>query len=76
MLILLVFLYNNHRVVHRTLCLYRSLYCGKRNINEETMEVTFNKAGEFYISCYSMDNFELEVKIVAYLEEKKNGIYV
>ena len=32
-------------------------------INEETMEVTFNKAGEFYISCYSMDNFELEVKI-------------
>ena len=31
--------------------------------NEETMEVTFNKAGDFYISCYSKDNMELEVKI-------------
>lgn len=29
-------------------------------INEETMEVTFNKAGEVYISCFSYDNMELE----------------
>ena len=32
-------------------------------INEETMEVTFDKAGEFYISCYSRDNMELESRI-------------
>ncbi len=32
-------------------------------INEETMEVTFNVAGDFYISCYSKDNMDLEVKI-------------
>lgn len=32
-------------------------------INEETMEVTFNVAGDFYISCYSKDNFELEARI-------------
>lgn len=29
-------------------------------INEETMEVTFNMAGDFYISCYSKDNMDLE----------------
>ncbi len=29
-------------------------------INEETLEVTFNKAGEFNISCYSKDNMDLE----------------
>lgn len=32
-------------------------------INEETMEVTFNVAGDFYISCYSKDNMDLEAKI-------------
>lgn len=32
-------------------------------INEETMEVTFHKAGEFYISCFSLDNMDLESKI-------------
>ena len=32
-------------------------------INEETMEVTFNKAGEFNISCYSKDNMDLEAII-------------
>lgn len=32
-------------------------------INEETMEVTFNVAGDFYISCYSKDNMDLEARI-------------
>lgn len=32
-------------------------------INEETMEVTFNNAGEFSISCFSYDNMELEDKL-------------
>ncbi len=30
------------------------------NINEETMEITVNKAGNFKISCYSKDNVDLE----------------
>ncbi len=40
--------------------IYLNYNLNAMTINQETLEVTFNLAGEFNITCYSYDNMELE----------------